>query len=243
VDPTEPTRGTGAAGPDPDPSREPASGPGAGPRSTGPTHHTTTSWWDSTAGPAGPTEAAGPAGANTRPDPVTERFFRARARARPAQPTADSPPPDLGRAAAEIADALIDERFGGVRGRLVRAVLGWLPIALGLGWLVGELTGCGRFAATCTGAAEPVLLGLQVAVFGILLVVPPAASVATTAAVTLLVAAIVASLILSATGGAADSDSRRAALGAVLLIAWLSGLAVAVARRARTLGSRARPVS
>ena len=34
-------------------------------------------------------------------------------------------------------------------GRVGRAVVGWAPIALGIGWLVGELSGCGRFAATC----------------------------------------------------------------------------------------------
>ena len=54
---------------------------------------------------------------------------------------------------------------------------------------------------------------------------------------------VISVVILSATGGAADSDSRRAALGAVLLIAWLAGLAIAVARRARMLGAPSSPVS
>ena len=63
------------------------------------------------------------------------------------------------------------------------------------------------------------------------------------AALTLFVAAVAASLILSATGGAADGDSRRAALGFVLLTAWLIGFALAVARWARTLGSPTSPVS
>ena len=138
------------------------------------------------------------------------------------EPRTDEPPPDLGRAAADITHALTDDRFGGSRGRLARAFIGWLPIALGLSWLVGEMTGCGRFAATCDdGVAGPMLFVLQILAFAVLLVIPAAGSIATMAALTLLAAAVVASLVLSATGGAADGDSRRAALGLILLLAWL----------------------
>jgi hypothetical protein len=63
------------------------------------------------------------------------------------------------------------------------------------------------------------------------------------AALTLLVAAALASLILSATGAAADGESRRLALGVVLLGAWLIGFAIAIVRRARTFGSPTSPVS
>ena len=106
------------------------------------------------------------------------------------------------------------------------------------------MTGCGRFAATCDdGVAGPMLLVLQVLAFVLLLAIPAAGSIATMAALMLLGAAIVASLVLSASGGAADGDSRRAVLGVILLLAWLTGLAIAVARRARTLRSGTSPVS
>ena len=52
-----------------------------------------------------------------------------------------------------------------------------------------------------------------------------------------------AAFVLSATGEAADGDSRRVALGAVLLVSWLAGIAIAVARRVRTPASTTRPVS
>ena len=208
----------------PDATGEPA--PSGG--SADPTH-TTSTWWDSTAGATGPPGAAGPTGPMAGPPQREERD--------------DRPPPDLGRAAADIVHALTDDRFGGPRGRLGRAIIGWLPIALGLGWLIGELTGCGRFAASCDGAGDPVLLGLQVAVFAVLLIVPALASVTTAAAVTLFVAAVSTSLLLSASGGAADGDARRAALGAVLLIAWLIGLGIGTARRAHIFRSAVRPVS
>jgi hypothetical protein len=230
-------RAADAVDPDVDPAASPTTGSATGPDARGrpadPTH-TTTSWWDSTAGPAAGAADAGDPG---RPRP-TEGTGRSGLDAEP-----PPPPPDLGRAAAYIASALTDDGFGGTRTRLVRAIIGWLPIALGLGWAVGELTGCGRFAATCDGSVEPMLLVLQVIFLGLLVLLPAAASIATTAAVSLVVAAVIASLILSATGGAADGSSRQAALGLVLVIAWLIGLAFAIGRRARTLRSAVRPVS
>jgi hypothetical protein len=62
-------------------------------------------------------------------------------------------------------------------------------------------------------------------------------------AITLLGAAVAAAFALSATGEAADSESRRVALGAVLLVSWLAGIGVAVARRAGASVSTTRPVS
>jgi hypothetical protein len=242
---TGPAPANGGAGADPGPLDGSTAGPTAPGSSAGPTH-TTTSWWESTAGSAEPTGTAArgadrstgdrpPAGSGRGPNPSG---------ARPGGSTAEPPPPDLGRAAADITRALTDERFGGPRGRIVRAVVGWLPIAFGLAWLVGELTGCSRFSATCDGGAvDPLLLGLQVVVLALLLLVPVAASAAAMASLSLFVAAVVASLILSATGSAADGDARRAALGVVLVVAWLIGLAIAIGRWARTLRSPTSPVS
>jgi hypothetical protein len=235
------------AGVGPDPGDDAAEGPDAAPQTgpagpAGPTH-TTSSWWDSTAGPAAAPDADDAPGAG--PDPFATASGDAAARdAGDGSRADDRPPPDLGRAAADITRALTDERFGGSRGRLARALIGWLPIALGLAWMVGEMTGCGRFAATCDdGVAGPMLLVLQLLAFGLLLAIPAAGSVATVATLALVVAAIAASLVLSATGSAADGDSRRAVLGLILLLAWLAGLAIAIARRAGVLRSGTSPVS
>ena len=218
------------APPDDDPA-EPM-GPSAGPT------HTTTSWWDTTAGRgADPDPGPGPtpAGAGGPRDRSTGD--------RDPNPSAAAPPPDIGRAVADIARALTDTGYGGWRGRVVRALIGWLPIALGLGWLIGELTGCGRFAATCDGSAGPITLALQLAVLAVLLAVPVFASLTTMASLTVLGASLLAALILSATGSAADGDSRREALGLVLVAAWLVGLAVAIWRRWGTVPAPTRPVS
>ena len=218
------------AGPTVHATSVPPTGPAAGPT------HTTSSWWDST---AGPTED--PA-ARSRTDAAAGRG-RPAGSGRAAGSASEPPPPDLGRAAADFGRALTDVHYGGLRGRVVRALIGWLPIALGLGWLVGELTGCGRFAATCDDSADPILLGLQLAVLAVLLLLPAIASVAAMAAITLLAGSIAAAFVLSATGTAADGDSRRVALGVVLLAAWFFGLAIAILQRARALYPPTSPVS
>jgi hypothetical protein len=153
------------------------------------------------------------------------------------------PAPDPAKAAIDLVRALTDPRSGGLRGRVVRAILGWLPIALGLGWVAGELTGCGRFAATCDPSVTPLVAVGQAIVLVAMLVLLDEAAIAAGAAIVLVAAAVAASLILSATGAAADEGSRRAALGALLVVAWLTGLAIALVRRIRSGSRSAGPVS
>lgn len=198
-------------------------------RAADPTH-TTSSWWESTSGPAAPESE--PAASNRDPPSGAGETFRM-----------DEPAPDPSRAAMDLGRALTDARSGGLRGRVLRALLGWLPLAFGLGWLVGELTGCGRFTATCDPSVAPLTVIGQGTILVALLFLPEVAALTAGAALVLLVAAVAASLALSATGGAADEASRRAALGALLLVAWLSGLAIAIVRRLRSGPRTAGPVS
>ncbi len=220
---------------DPAPGATPpgATPPGVQNETQGPTH-TTTSWWDSTAGPAGGPSQPDPSSSRPDPRPAT-----------PLPPTSGEAQsaPDLGAAAAELGRALIDKRTGGPRARIVRAVIGWLPITLGLGWFFGELTGCSRFAATCDGTSQPFVLTLQLGTLLVLLLVPVLASVASMAALTAMIVALMASLVITATGSAADGDSRQATLGVLVAIAWAAGLAFAIVRRVRALVSQAGPVS
>lgn len=152
-------------------------------------------------------------------------------------------PLDLAGAFSQIASALTDPRADGLRGRAVRALLGWLPIALGIAWIVGEASGCGRFAATCDPSIGPLTTAGQGIVLAALFLVPEVAALAAGAALIVLAAAVAASLILSATGAAADEASRRAALGALLAVAWVSGLLIAIVRRVRLRPGGTRPVS
>jgi hypothetical protein len=192
--------------------------------------HEPTSWWSATGGATDPD-----------PAPAADPGPTARRRVDEA-PLADDEVPDPVGALASLARALTDPRAGGLRSRAIRAFVGWMPVALGIGWLIGEVTGCSRFAATCDPAVGPLTLLAQGAALVALLLTPLLASLAAGAALGLIVAAIVATLILSA-GTAADEASRRTTLGLLLVLAWLAGLAVAVAQRVRAASPGAGPVS
>ena len=193
---------------DPVGRRRPATPPAATPAEAGPTHTTTLVVGldrRSTAG-AGLAEAGAEAPARPiGPQPGDDRLRRSggrhastdrhRTSAAP-WPTSAAPSPMTG--------------LGGFRGRVVRAVIGWLPIAFGIGWLVGELTGCGRFAATCDGSADPFVLALQIAVLASCW--PSRSSPRSTTMAPDRAARRRGrgrASILSATGSAADGESRR----------------------------------
>ena len=218
-----------------------ASAAGGGPNEPEPTH-TTSSWWRSTAGPTGAPIDVDGAADRARSGPTTAR--RPTPGASGAIPSA--PPPDLAAAATDLGRALTDERTAYGRWRLVQAIVGWLPIVFGIAWSIGELTGCGRFSASCDGGISALTPVVAIAALAVLLLVPRLAALAAAAAVALAVAAVPTALLLSATGEAADIEARNAALGVVLVVAWVAGFGIGIARRSRPAGApsgRAGPVS
>ncbi|MGK2850670.1 MAG: J domain-containing protein [Candidatus Limnocylindrales bacterium] len=199
----------------PAPAAEPARATGADAASVPPTH-TTTSWWDATAAdPAAPVAAAAPA-----PDP-------------PPPPNAR---PDGGLTVITWdATRFLEPAAGGIIGRVGRGVVGWTPIALGIGWLAGEITGCARFSASCDASSAPLAWFAQVVVLALLLIVPRLAVAATIATIGTLAAAIPGSLLVTSMGAAADVGSARSALGALLVIGWSVGIVVGLGREVRRL--------
>ena len=197
----------------------PPQGPPPGPARAETATHTTTSWWDATAGPA---EAA----------PV-EDVDRGPAADEATAPSSGAPP-----------WSWLDHERPGMLARLARAVLGWIPVALAFGWLGDEVTGCGRLAADCDGSAGWLVLLAQLAVLGVLLAAPRIAAVAAVAGIATLAVAVPAALVIAATtrgeGAAADAATGMVVLGGLLAVAWLGGATVGVARALRT---RPRPVS
>ena len=144
-------------------------------RRPAPTTHTTSSWWEATAGHAtrsetaasarpGPGRADDPAARPPRRAPASPSVPPARQPAgtapvrlpaatpqpRPRHPAASAPPPVSPRTASSRRSAPgWTTTQPGTVGRIARAIVGWAPIALGIGWVGGEISGCGRFAAGC----------------------------------------------------------------------------------------------
>ncbi len=126
--------------------------------------------------------------------------------------------------------AWLEDDRPSVVGRVGRAVLGWAPLALGIGWLTGEISGCARFAASCDAGAMPLAWLAQVLVLAVFLVVPRLARIAVIGTIAALVAAIPGTAILSATSGPAAIEAGRTALGGLLVLAWVAGIGVGVWR-------------
>ncbi len=173
------------------------------------------------AGTEGP--APGPSAASAPPPPR----WNAAPNAAPPSPEPALPPDPL--AALPLP--------GGAGRRIAVALLGWPPLGFAIAWLLGEASGCGRFAAGCVETFAVGMWVAQFAVLGALLLVPALAAVSAVGTVTLLATAIPTSILLSALGGAREPGLAAGALGIVLAVAWLAGAAFAVGRRARTIPS------
>jgi len=180
--------------------------------------HTASSWWQPTSSDRAPDAPVDP----PAPPPRTA--------ARP--PSGDGPDPSTD-AILDSIRSWLDDRRPGVGARVGRAVVGWAPIALGLGWATGETTGCSRFSADCPPAVAPLTWGAQLAVLVLLIAAPRFARVATVATIATLAAVFPASALLLATSGPASMDAGRAVLGGLMAIAWIAGIAYGAAREFR----------
>ena len=130
----------------------------------------------------------------------------------------------------------LDDDRPGALGRVGRAVVGWAPIALGIGWVGGEISGCGRFAAGCDDTVATSAWIVQIAALVVLLAVARFARIASFATIATLAAAIPAAMLLSATGSSDDAAAGRLALSGLLVIAWVVGLVSGAVREVRATG-------
>jgi hypothetical protein len=121
--------------------------------------------------------------------------------------------------------------LGGFGGRVAVALVGWPPIGVALSSAAGDVTGCGRFAASCVDVFGVGTWLVQLAIIVLLIAVPSLAAISATGTLAALAAAVPAAVILSATGGARQPEASAAVLAAVLAIAYLAGVAIGTARR------------
>lgn len=114
-----------------------------------------------------------------------------------------------------------------------RAVLGWVPVALAIGWLAGGISGCSRFAADCDPTTGAMGWIAQVGTLAILLLVPRLSTFLATAALTALGVAIPAALVLAAPGTGGGASAAASVLGVLVIAAWVVGFGVAALRAFR----------
>jgi curved DNA-binding protein CbpA len=141
--------------------------------------------------------------------------------------------PDVQRARPtldEIADRILDGRIG-FGARLVVAFLGWVPIAALIAWLAGELSGCGRYTASCSDPSGIWTLIPLFVVYMALVLVPRAAGLSAAGLLGSLALAVPAAVILSAGGGSRQPDASVAVLNVLFVVGYLVGVVLATARK------------
>ena len=154
-----------------------------------------------------------------------------------AGPSAASSDPSDGLDPFEAAAHAAMSLAGTPRGFMARvglALIGWPAIGLALTTITGELTGCGRFAASCV---DPFGIGTwlaQLVIIAILLVLPPVAALSAVGSLVALAASVPTAVILSASGGSREPAVSATILGVVLVLAYAAGVVVALVRRRRT---------
>ena len=116
-------------------------------------------------------------------------------------------------------------------GRLGLALLGWPPLGVAAATAVGESTGCGRFAASCAEVFSPGTWIVQIAIVLLLLALPRLAGWSAVGTLVALAAAIPTAIALSAGGGSRQPEASAGVLLAVLGLAYVAGVAWAIAHR------------
>ena len=111
--------------------------------------------------------------------------------------------------------------------RLGFALLAWAPLGLAAAAVIGQITGCTAYSASCD-AAEPLLPWLaQAAILGFLLLVPALSRILAVGTLALLLALLPLAGFFVAFGGAGQSEAA-ATLVVLLSAAWLAGVGAAI---------------
>jgi curved DNA-binding protein CbpA len=121
----------------------------------------------------------------------------------------------------------------GFMARVGLALIGWPALGLALTTITGELTGCGRFAASCV---DPFGVGTwlgQLVIIAILLALPSVAALSAVGSLVALAASVPTAVILSASGGSREPAVSATILAIVLVLAYAAGVVVALVRRRR----------
>jgi hypothetical protein len=123
-----------------------------------------------------------------------------------------------------------------LRSRIILALVGWPPLGVLGGTLIGEATGCASFSVACRPGDELLPIAAGLALFGLLLAIPALARLSAAGTVAIALTAVpVAAFVIEAEAPADAVPNAGAAL-AILGLAWLAGIvAVLVLSRGRIL--------
>jgi curved DNA-binding protein CbpA len=119
--------------------------------------------------------------------------------------------------------------------RVALALIGWPPLGVLVAALIGDASGCSRFAAGCDNSIGIGVWLAQLALIAVLLLIPRLAAISSIGTIVALAAAVPATLLLSVSGGAQERAASVAALTVVLGVAYVVGIIFGAVGGSRTL--------
>ena len=166
----------------------------------------------------------------TYPDDAGDsRPYDAEARAAAPPPT---PPAEAGPQPtfSEQVDRLL-KGDAGITGRIGLAFLGWVPFGMAISWIAGEVTGCGRFTASCIDPGGIWTALIQFALIALLVLLPSLAAISAAGTLVGLGAAVAGAVMLSAAGGTNQQEASTPILAGIMVVGYVAGAAFAAGRR------------
>jgi hypothetical protein len=148
-------------------------------------------------------------------------------------PAGDGPAGEAAPSSAGLGSSSASRLRTAFIGRIALALIGWPPIGIAISTFSGELSGCGRFAASCVDLFGIGTWLAQLAVIAILLALPAIAELSAAGSIVALAASVPTAVALSASGGSREPAASAAALGFILAIAYVIGVVIALVRRLR----------
>ena len=117
-------------------------------------------------------------------------------------------------------------------GRVILALVGWIPIGVGLAAVTDALPACGvGIVSVCADPLRAGIWPVHVLLLGVLAAVPRLAAIAVSGTVVFLAVGLAATPVLIVIGGAQSPTGNPTVLAIILLGAWFIGVGLAVAGR------------
>ena len=127
-------------------------------------------------------------------------------------------------------------------GRILLAVLGWIPIGVGLAILTELMPACSGSSLVCADPLKAGIWPIHLLIIGLLAGLPRLALIAAYGSGAFLAVGLLATPVLIAVGGAQTPDGTAAVLRIVLAAAWLGGIWIALSGRVELPPWRSRRV-
>jgi len=124
--------------------------------------------------------------------------------------------------------------------RLGFALLAWAPLGMASAAIIGQLTGCASFSATCTGVTPLLPWLAQAMILGLLLLVAPLARVLAVGALAVVLALVPLTAFFLAFG-ASVGEGAPAVLQLLLIVVWVAGVVIAIVELGRKRPRTASP--